>query len=189
MAATTFTSSLTHLMLPVATRIPVIQPCCVPPVEMRPTSLPKPKVVYANQLKEDDTVWWLQRARMLRISKKLRSRKRRGQANTRQVFPTRPALHAHQPAARPLKLLTKKKIKGWERRAVSRQRMAARRLSSARSKLGLEHKAIAEKANCDEHVCCLNSFFNCFTSPTSRCIVTWKTHLILSSSLIRGIIS
>ena len=189
MAATTFTSPLTHLMLPVATRIPVIQPCCVPPVEMRTTSFPKPKVVYANQLKEDDTVWWLQRARMLRISKKLRSRKRRGQANTRQVFSTRTAPRAHHPAVRPLKLLTKKKVKGWERRAVSRQRMAARRLSSARSKLGLAHKATAEKTNCDEHVCCLNSFFNCFTSPTARCIVTWKTHLILSSSLIRGIIS
>ena len=188
-ASTFFKSPLTHLMLPVATRLPVIQPCCVPPVEMRPIPPSKPKVVYASQLREDDTDWWLQRARMTRISKQLRSRKRRGQANTRQAYPTRPALHVHQPAVRPLKRLAKKKIKGWERRAVSRQRLAARRLSSARSKLVLEHKALANNINCDEHVCILNSFINCFTSLTSRCIVTWKTHLILSSSLIRGIIS
>ena len=170
-------------------RLPVIQPCCVSPVEMRPTSLSEPKAVYANQLKEDDTDWWLQRARILRHTKKLRARKMRGYANTRRAYPTLPALYVHKLAVRPLKLLVKRKIKGWERRASSRKRMAARRLSSARSKLGLEHKAIAEKAYCDEHVCCLNSFFNRFTSPNSRCIVTWKTHLILSSSLIRGIIS
>ena len=190
MASTTSKSLLTHLTLPVATRLPVIQPCCVPPVEMRPISLPKPKVVHSSQLKEDDTDWWLQRARMLRISKKLRSRKRRGQASTRQAHPTRPALHVHHPIVRPLRLLTKKKIKGWERRAVSRQRKnEARRLSSARSKLGLEHKAVANNINCDEHVCIFNSFFNCFTSLSSHCIVTWRTHLILSGSLIRGIIS
>ena len=124
---------------------------------------------------------------MLRISKKLRSRKRSGQASMRQACPTRPALHVHQPAVRPLKLMVKKKIKGWERRAVSRQlKKEARRLSSARSKLGLEHKAVANNINCDEHVCIFNSFFNCFTSLSSHCIVTWSTHLILSGSLIRG---
>ena len=38
-ASTASKSLLTHLTLPVATRLPVIQPCCVPPVEMRPISL------------------------------------------------------------------------------------------------------------------------------------------------------
>ena len=189
MASTTFKSPLTHLTLPVAMRLPVIQPCCVSPVVMSPTSLPEPKVVYARQLREDDTDWWLQRARILRLTKKLRARKRRGYANTRRAYSTPPALHVHKLTARPLKLLVKKKIKGWERRAASRQRLAARRLSTARSKLVLAHKALADKTNCDEHACCLHSFFDCITSLTSRCIVTWKTHLILSSSLIRGIIS
>ena len=189
MASTTSKSLLTHPTLPVATRLPVLQPCCVPPVEMRPIPLPKPKVVHANELKEDDTDWWIQRARMLRISKKLRSRKRRGRTDTEQAYSTRPALHVHHPVVRPLKLLTKKKIKGWERRAVSRQRLAARRLPFARSELGLEHKALADKITCDEHVCTFNSFFNCFTLLFSHCIVTWRTHLILSGSLIRGIIS
>jgi hypothetical protein len=147
-ASTSFKSLPTHLTLPVATRI-VIQPRCALPVETRPIPLPKPKVVHASQLKEEDTDWWLQRARMLRISKKLRSRKRRGQANTKQAYSTRPDLHVHHPVVRPLKLLTKKKIKGWERRAVSRQRMVARRLACARSKLGLEHKALAEMITCD----------------------------------------
>ena len=117
--ASTFVKPLTtHHTLPVATRI-VIQPCCAPPVETRTISLPNPKVVHASQLKEGDTDWWLQRARMLRISKKLCSRKRRVQVNTRQASLTRPALHVHQPVVRPLKLLTKKKIKGWERRGQS----------------------------------------------------------------------
>ena len=83
----------------------------------------------------------------------------------------------------------KEKIRGWERRAVSRQRLAAQRLPFARSELGLEHKALADKITCDEHVCIFNSFFNCFTSLSSYCIVTWRTHLILSGSLIRGITS
>lgn len=177
------------LKLPVAICLPVVQPCCVLPIEAPSTIFLKAKAVYANQLTEGDTDWWLQRARVLRLLKKLHTRKRRRHVNNRQVNYTKPAHHICQHVVRPAKLLFKKKIKGWEKRAASRRRLITRRTLSAWEKTVLKEGALADKDTHLNHAHFFNPSPLVCTAVISNCIVSWKTCLTLSSSLIRGIIS
>jgi hypothetical protein len=63
-AAMPIAAQLISLKLPVATCLPVVQPCCVLPIEAPSTIFLKAKAVYANQLNEGDTDWLFQRARV-----------------------------------------------------------------------------------------------------------------------------
>jgi hypothetical protein len=149
----------------------------------------KAKAVYANQLTEGDTDWWLQRARVLRLLKKLHTRKRRRHVNNRQVNYTKPAHLICQHVVRPAKLLFKKKIKGWEKRAASRRRLITRRTLPAWEKTDPKEGALADKDTHLNHAHFFNPSPLVCIAVISNCIVSWKTCLTLSSSLIRGIIS
>ena len=146
-----------------------------------PHALDKSKFVHTNQVTECDISWWLQRDRALRISKRLRSTKRRGRRNTSQVKQITQAPPVEEPAVRTHKVLIKKKIKGWGKRAASRRRARTRKLLPSKSRLGWTLGAIIR---------ILVYIYHAFTLLILRSTaVTWLTELILSSGLVRGRIS
>ena len=148
---------------------------------VRPSVFDKSKFVHTNQVTECDIGWWLQRDRETRISKRLCSTKRRRRPNRSQVKQITHALPVEEPAARTHKVLIKKKIKGWEKRAASQRRARTRKHLPSRSRLGWMQGAIIRILVYIYHA------FNLLILRSTA--VTWLTDLILSSGLVRGRIS
>ena len=167
---------------PTATDPPMAQLCCALTAKVHPHVPVISKLVHAILPTECEIEWWLQRDRVRRICKRLRSRKIRGRQNCTQVNNVPHAVPVQRHAVRPSKLLVKKKIKGWEKRAASRRRLHTRSPSSSGSWLGLMQGSMSFRGIYVFHV---------FTLLILRCTpaVTWLTDLILSSGLIRGRIS
>ena len=157
------------------------QPCGALPAVTPPYAFDKSKFVHTNQVTECDISWWLQRNRALRISKRLRSTKRRGRRNTSQVKEITHAPPVKELAARTHKVLAKKKRKGWVKRAASRWRVHTRKPLPSGSRLDWTQGAFIQ---------ILVYIYHAFTLLILRSTaVTWLTELILSSGLIRGRIS
>ena len=157
-----------------------VQPCGEIPA-VAPYTFDKSKFVHTNQVTDCDIGWWLQRDRALRISKRLRSTKRRGGRNISQVKQITHGPPVEEPVARTHKALIKKKIKGWEKRTASRRRVHTRKFSPSWSRHGWAQGALIQT---------LVYIYHVFTLLILRCTaVTWLTDLILSSGLIRGRIS
>ena len=158
-----------------------VQPCGAPPAVTPPCAFDESKFVHTNQVTECDISWWLQRDRALRISKRLRSTKRRGRRNISQVKQITHGPPVEELVARTHKALIKKKIKGWEKRTASRRRVHTRKFSPSWSRHGWAQGALIQ---------ILVHIYHVFTLLILRCTaVTWLTDLILSSGLIRGRIS
>ena len=158
-----------------------VQPCRVLPLVTRPSVFDKSKFVQTNQVTECDISWWLQRDRETRISKRLCSTKRRRRRNRTQVKQITHAPPVEEPASRTHKVLIKKKIKGWEKRAASRRRARTQKPLPSRSRLGWTQGA---------KIRILVYIYHAFTLLILRSTaVTWLTDLILSSGLVRGRIS
>ena len=157
-----------------------MQPCGDIPA-VAPYAFDKSKFVHTNQVTECDIGWWLQRDRALRISKRLRSTKRRGRRNISQVKQITHGPPVTELAVRTHKALVQKEIKGWEKRAASRRRARTRKLLPSTSRLGWTQGAIIR---------ILVYIYHAFTLLILRSTAaTWLTDLILSSGLVRGRIS